>query len=105
MIRLEIDGDGYELNEVLRAQAAERIGGLDEFMSVLAEGHVKFSWEGGPGAVTKVTAQVRGKGCQFDASDTDRKPIVAIDKTRAKLEAQIRTAHGKQVNHRPRQRP
>ena len=47
MIKRKIDADGYELSDDLRSRIEDRIGGLDEFMNTLTEGHVTVSWEGG----------------------------------------------------------
>ena len=45
MIKLEIDSVGYDLDDDLRSRIIDRIGGLDEFMDGLKEGHVAVSWE------------------------------------------------------------
>ena len=100
MIKLEIDTEGYDLSDELRARIEDRIGGLDEFMNTLERGHVTVSWEGGPNEQTRIRAQVSGPGNEFDASDTDWKPMTAVDKTRSKLESQIREAHGKAIDER-----
>jgi ribosomal subunit interface protein len=90
---IEIDTEGYDLSDDLKQRIQDKIGGLDEFMNTLDRGHVTVSWEGGPNEQTKVHAQLWGPGHQFDASDTDWKAGTAIDKTRSKLESQIRRVH------------
>jgi ribosomal subunit interface protein len=100
MIKLEIDTEGYDLENDLKSRIEERIGGLDEFMDTLEGGHVTVSWEGGPNEQTKIRAQVWGPGHKFEGSDTDWKAVKAIDQTRQKLESQIRRAHGKQISER-----
>ncbi len=97
MIKLEIDADSYDLSDELKSRIEDRIGGLDEFMDTLDQGHVTVSWEGGSHEQTKVRAQVWGGGHKFDGSDTDWKPVKAIDETRKKLESQIRKEQGKQL--------
>lgn len=97
VIKLEIDCEHYELDEDLRNRIENRIGGLDEFMNSLADGDVTVSWEGGPHEQTKVRAQVWGPGIQFEASDTDWKPVKAVDQTRKELESQIRRKHSKDL--------
>ncbi len=57
MIKLEIDTANYDLDDDLRNRIVDRIGGLDEFMNSLDEGHVKIAWEGGPGEKTKMSAE------------------------------------------------
>jgi len=100
VIKLEIDTADYDLDDDLRNRIVDRIGGLDEFMSGLDEGHVSVAWEGGPGEKTKVSAEVWGGGHRFDASDTDWKPAKAIDQTRQKLESQISGEHSKKIDDR-----
>ena len=104
MIQLEIDTEHYDLSDDLRKRINDRIGGLDEFMNTLEEGHVTVSWEGGQNEQTKVRAQVWGGGHRFDGSDTDWKPVTAIDKTREKLESQIRREHSKEDRGHDRHR-
>ncbi len=105
MIKLEIDADSYDLDSALKSRIEDRIGGLDEFMDTLDEGHVTVSWEGGGrNEQTKIRAQVWGPGHKFEASDTDWKPVKAIDQTRQKLESQIRRVHEKQISERDRKR-
>ena len=104
MIKLEIDGKDYDLDDDLRSRIVDRIGGLDEYMDTLDEGHVTVAWKGGPHEQTKVSAEVWGGGDRFDASDTDWKPVTAIDQTREKLYAQIRKEHGKDVHSHDRHR-
>jgi ribosomal subunit interface protein len=106
MIKLDIDSGKYDLDGELRNRIIDRIGGLDEFMNTLEEGHVVVSWEGGTNEQTRVSAEVWGEGHHFDASDTDRKPATAIDKTREKLESQITREHSKELDkrdHRPQE--
>ncbi len=102
MIKLEIDSGKYDLDDDLRNRIIDRIGGLDEFMNTLDVGRVAVSWEGGTNEQTRVSAEVWGGGHRFDASDTDREPITAIDKTREKLESQITRAHSKELDKRDR---
>jgi len=104
MIKLEIDADSYDLNNDLRSRIEDRIGGLDEFMDALDEGHVTVSWEGGSNEQTRIRAQVWGPGHKFEASDTDWKPVKVIDQTRQEFESQIRRAHEKQIYERDRKR-
>lgn len=104
MIKLEIDTEHYALSDDLRKRITDRIGGLDEFMNTLEEGHVTVSWEGGHNEQTRVRAQVWGGGHTFDGSDTDWKPVTAIDKTREKLESQIRREHSKEDRGHDRHR-
>jgi len=105
MIKLEIDADSYDLDSDLKSRIKDRIGGLDEFLDTLDRGHVTVSWEGGgPNEQTRIRAQVWGPGHKFEASDTDWKPVRAIDQTRQKLESQIRRAHEKQISERDRKR-
>jgi ribosomal subunit interface protein len=104
MIKLEIDTEHYDIGDDLRQQIIDRIGGLDEFMSTLEEGHVTMSWEGGPNEQTKVRAQVWGGGHKFEGSDTDWKADKAIDQTREKLESQIRRKHSKENRGHDRHR-
>ena len=104
MIELEIDADSYDLSDELKSRIEDRIGGLDEFMNTLTEGHVTVSREGGPNEQTKVRAQVWGGGHKFEGSDTDWKPVKAIDQTRQKLESQIRREHSKESDSHDRHR-
>jgi ribosome-associated translation inhibitor RaiA len=104
VIKLEIDSKDYDLDDDLRSRIVDRIGGLDEFMNTLDEGHVAVAWKGGPHEQTKVSAEVWGPGHRFDASATDWKPDTAIDQTREKLYAQIRKEHGKDVHSHDRHR-
>ncbi len=97
---MEIDTEHYDLSEDLRRSIKNRIGGLDEFMGTLDRGHVTVSWEGGPNEQTRIRAQLLGPGYQFDGSDTDWNAETAIDKTRRKLESQIRKAHEKDISDR-----
>ncbi len=97
MIDLKIDGQGYELNDELKDEIQAKIGGLDEHMDSLQNGHVTVSWEGGPDEQTKVHAQVWGSGHRFDASDTDWSSMAAVDKAGHKLATQIRREHRKDV--------
>lgn len=99
---LEIDTEGYELSDDLRQRIETRIGGLDEFMDTLDHGHVTVSWEGGPNEQTRIRGQVWGPGDRFEGSDTDWKPVTAIDKTRSKLESQIKEARNKRHSQRAR---
>jgi ribosomal subunit interface protein len=100
MIKLEIDSVKYDLGDDLRSRIIDRIGGLDEFMNTLKEGHVSVSWEGGSHEQTRVSAEVWGGGHHFDASDTDWKPGIAIDQTRQKLESQITREHSRDLKSR-----
>jgi ribosome-associated translation inhibitor RaiA len=100
MIKLEIDSVEYDLDDDLRSRIIDRIGGLDEFMNTLEEGRVTVSWEGGFEEQTRVGAEVWGEGSHFDASDTDWKPVKAIDQTRQKLESQITREHSKELKSR-----
>jgi len=100
MIKLNIDSKMYELSDDLRNRIIEQLGGLDEFMDTLQEGDVSVSWEGGSHEQTRVSAELRGGGRRFEASDTDWKPITAIDRTRHKLEAQITKEHSKDLDRR-----
>ena len=104
MIKLEIDVEDYDLSDDLKARIEDRIGGLDEFMDTLDEGHVTVAWEGGSNEETRVSAQVWGGGDKFEASDVDWKPVTAVDKTRSKLESQVRKAHGKAISERGHKR-
>jgi ribosomal subunit interface protein len=104
MIKLEIGTEDYDLDSDLKKRIEDRIGGLDEYMDALDEGHVTVSWEGGPNEQTRVRAQVWGPGHKFEGSDTDWTPVTAIDKTRQKLETQIRRARGKRIDERDRGR-
>jgi ribosomal subunit interface protein len=104
MIKLEIDAESYDLDSDLKRRIEDRIGGLDEFMDTLDKGHVTVSWVGGPHEQTRVRAQVWGPGQKFEGSDTDWKPVKAIDQTRQKLESQIRREHRKQISERDRKR-
>ena len=104
MISLEIGTEDYDLDSDLKSRIEDRIGGLDEFMDSLDKGHVVVSWEGGPNEQTRVRARVWGPGHEFEASDTDWKPVKAIDQTRQKLESQIRREHEKQISERDRGR-
>lgn len=104
MINLEIDVEGYDLSNDLKARIQDRIGGLDEFMDTLDGGHVTVAWEGGSNEETRVSAQVWGGGNKFDASDVDWKPVTAVDKTRSKLESQIKKVHDKAISERDRRR-
>ena len=97
MIKLKIDTDGYDLSDDLRSRIEDRIGGLDEFMDTLTDGHVTVSWEGGKNEQTKVRAQVWGGGSKFEGSDTAWKAEKAIDQTREKLSSQIRQKHSKDL--------
>ncbi len=97
MIELKIDGKGYTLDDELRDEIHAKIGGLDEHMEALDTGHVIVSWEGGTDELTKVHAQLWGKGYRFEASDTDRNPLASIDKAGDKLATQIRRTHRKDV--------
>ena len=97
MIELKIDGQGYALDEALKDELRSKIGELDEHMESLDTGHVTVSWEGGTDELTKVHAQLWGKGHRFEASDVDRSPAAAIDKTGHKLATQIRREHRKDV--------
>ena len=104
MIKLRIDADGYDLSDDLKSRIEDRIGGLDEFMGTLSEGHVTVSWAGGKNEQTKVRAHVWGGGHKFDGSDTDWKPVKAIDQTREKLSSQIRREHSKELRSHDRHR-
>lgn len=97
MIKLGIEAEGYDLSDDLRSRIEDRIGGLDEFMDTLTDGHVTVSWEGGKNEQTKVRAQVWGGGSEFEGSDTDWKAEKAIDQTREKLSSQIRRKHSKDL--------
>lgn len=100
MIELEIDGDGYKLDNTKRDEIEAKIGGLDAHMDSLRHGHVTVSWEGGTDEQTKVSAHIWGSGHRFDASDTDWDAMTAIDKTGHKLATQIRREHRKVVSKR-----
>ena len=100
MIKLEIDSVEYDLDDDLRSRITDRIGGLDEFMNDLNQGHVTVSWEGGSQEQTRVRAELSGGGHHFDASDTDWKPGKAIDQTRQKLESQITREHSRDLKSR-----
>jgi ribosomal subunit interface protein len=102
MIELQIDGDKYDLAGDVRSHIEDRIGGLDEYMDTLESGHVTVSWEGGKNEQTQVRAQVWGPGHHFEASDTDWQAVSAVDKTRHKLETQIRREHNKEISERDR---
>ncbi len=104
MIKLEIDVEDYDLSNDLKERLQDRIGGLDEFMNTLDEGHVTVAWEGGANEETRVSAQVWGGGHKFEASDVDWKPVTAVDKTRSKLESQIKKVHDKAISERDRKR-
>ena len=104
MIKLEIDDKGYGLGDDLRARIQDRIGGLDEFMDTLDQGHVTVSWEGGKNEQTRIHAQVQGHGDKFEGSDTNWKPVTAIDKTRSKLETQIKKVHSERIAKRDHNR-
>lgn len=104
MIKLEIDVEGYDLSEALKERIQNRIGGLDEFMDTLEAGHVTVAWEGGSNEETRVSAQVWGGGNKFEGSDVDWKPVTAVDKTRSKLESQIKRVHGREISKRDRKR-
>jgi ribosomal subunit interface protein len=104
MIKLEIETDDYELSDDLRSRIEMKIGGLDEYMDTLEEGHVTISWEGGSGKQTKVRAQVWGKEHKFDGSDTDWKAVTAIGQTSHKLETRIRREHSKDLRSHDRHR-
>ena len=97
---VEIDTEGYDLSSDLKERIQDRIGGLDEFMDTLDRGHVTVSWEGGPNEQTKIRAQAWGPDNRFEASDTDWKAETAIDKTRSKLESQVKEAHNKRISKR-----
>ena len=62
MIKLEIDSVEYDLDDDLRSRITDRIGGLDEFMNDLNQGHVTVSWEGGSQEQTRVRAELSGGG-------------------------------------------
>lgn len=102
MIELQIDSDGYDLDDALRQRIRDRIGGVDRYMDSLDSGHVTLSWEGGTGEQTRVSAQVWGAGHRFEASDTDRDAVTAVDRTHHELETQIRREHGKELSRRDR---
>ena len=102
MMKIQIDGDGYELDDSLRERVEDKIGGLDRYMNSLDRGHVTVSWDGGPGEETCVRAQVWGPGHRFEASDTDRDPVTAVDRTHHELETQIRREHDKELSKRDR---
>lgn len=104
MIKVKIETEDYELSDDLRSRIEAKIGGLDEYMNTLEEGHVTISWEGGSGEQTRVRAQVWGKEHKFDGSDTDWKPVTAIDQTKEKLETQIRREHSKDLRSHNRHR-
>ncbi len=104
MIKLKIETDGYDLNDDLRSRIEKKIGGLDEYMDTLKEGHVTVSWEGGSNEQTKVCARIWGKEHKFDGSDTDWKAVTAIDQTQEKLETQIRREHSKELRSHDRHR-
>ncbi len=97
MIQLQIDGDGYDLDDDLRRHIEDKIGGLHRFMNTLDRGHVTVSWEGGAGERTKVSAQVWGGGHRFEASDTDRDAVTAVNRAYHELETQIRRKDGKEI--------
>lgn len=101
---LQVDTEGYDLSDDLKARIRDRIGGLDEFMDTIDRGHVTVSWEGGPSEQTKIRAQVWGPGHHFDGSDVDWKAETAIDKTRSKLESQIKAVHNERLSKRDRKR-
>lgn len=100
MIKLQIDGDKYDLPSDLRSQIEESIGGLDEYMNTLESGHVTVAWDGGTNKRTKIHAQLWGPGHTFEGHDTDWHPSTALHKTRHKLETQIRREHGKEISER-----
>jgi ribosomal subunit interface protein len=100
MIELEIDGDGYALDDRTRDDIELKIGGLDAHMESLQHGHVTVSWEGGPNEQTKVSAHIWGSGHRFDASDVDRNALIAVDNACNKLATQIRREHRKEVAKR-----
>ncbi len=104
MIKLESDADSYDLGDDLRSRIEDRIGGLDEIMDTLTEGHVTVSWEGGRNEQKKVRAQVWAGGHEFDGSDTDWKPVNANAQSREKLSSQIRREHSKELGSHDRRR-
>jgi len=104
VIKIEIDAKDYDLSDDLRKRIENRIGGLDEFMDTLDQGHVTVSWEGGKNEQTHIRAQVQGHGDKFEGSDTDWKPVTAIDKTRSKLETQIKKVHDERIEKRDHNR-
>lgn len=97
---IEIDTEGYDLTGDLRQRIQDKFAGLDEYLDTLDRGHVTVSWEGGSNEQTRIRAQVRGPGHQFDASDTDWKAVTAIDKTHSELESQIRRVHERSISKR-----
>ena len=100
MIELQIDADGYDLDADLRQRISDKIGALDTYLDSLDTGHVTVSWGGDKRAETAIRAQVRGPGHHFEASDIDRDPTTAVDRTHHKLETQIRREHGKEISER-----
>lgn len=99
---MQIDTEGYDLSSDLRTRIQDQIGGLDELNEILDRGHVTVSWEGGPNEQTKIRAQVWGPDNRFEASDTEWNAENAIDKTRSKLESQIKETHNKRISNRDR---
>jgi ribosomal subunit interface protein len=102
VIKLTVDGDKYDIADDLRSRIERKFSGLDEYMNSLDRGHVTVAWVGGHNQQTSVRAQVWGPGHRFEASDTDRHAITAVDKTHRKLETQIRREHGKDISERER---
>ncbi|MBG7604861.1 MAG: ribosome-associated translation inhibitor RaiA [Actinobacteria bacterium] len=102
MIRLQIDTEGYDLDQDLKTRIEDHIGGLDEYMDSLDRGHVTVSWEGGTNEQTRIRAQVWGPGHKFEASDTDWNATTAVDQAGHKLATQIRRQHGKEISERDR---
>ena len=97
MIELKIDGRSYVLDDKLRDEIRAKIGSLEGHMDGLQSGHVTVSWEGSQNEQTEIHVQLWGSGHRFEASETDRIALAAVDKTGYKLATQIRREHRKNV--------
>jgi ribosomal subunit interface protein len=102
MIRLQIESEGYDVDDGLRSRIQDKLGDLDTYLAALDRGHVVLSWDGRSGGETRVRAQLSGPGHHFEASDTHRDAATAVDRTRHRLEAQIRREHDKEISQRDR---
>jgi ribosomal subunit interface protein len=98
VIKLRIDGDHYEIDDKLRDQIEQRIGGLDRYMPKLDEGHVTVSWDDHK-EKTAIRAQVWGGKDQFEASRAERSASEAVNQVREALETQIRRKHTEETSH------
>jgi ribosome-associated translation inhibitor RaiA len=102
VIALDIDAHGHHLSTELEQRIEGWIGKLDEFMARIDRGHVAVTQEGGRKELTTVRVQLWGPGRHFEASNTDRDAIKAVDRTRHALESQLRRAHDKELSSRHR---